>query len=116
MTATHASTTAAQFDTWAIVEIMGHQKFAGRLTEETIAGCGMLRLDVPAVGDLKGFTRYFNVSSVYAITPCDEALARQMAEGLKRQPLSLYELPEELQAKLRQPRLGCSEIDDDEHY
>lgn len=106
---------ASRFETWAIVEIMGHQKFAGFLTEETIAGSGMLRLDVPEFPPLKGFTRYFNTASVYSITPTSEELARQVGEGLQRQPMSLYELPDELRAKLRQARLThveCGPSDD----
>ena len=94
-----------KFEQWAIVEIMGHQKFAGYLTEQTIAGAGMLRLDVPAVGDLLGFTRLFNTASVYSITPTSEELARQVATALKRQPVTVYELPEEIRAAIRAPRL-----------
>lgn len=109
---TRAAGTASRFETWAIVEIMGHQKFAGFLTEETIAGSGMLRLDVPEFGALKGFTRYFNAASVYSITPTSEGLARQIGEGLQRQPVSLYELPDELRAKLHQPRLTQRDVDE----
>lgn len=92
-----------QFDQWAILEIMGHQRFAGHLTEQTIGGAAMLRIDVPAVGDLPAFTRYFTAASVYAITPVSEELARQVASGLKRAPVTVYELPEELREKLRRP-------------
>lgn len=35
------------FDSWAIVEIMGHDKYAGRVTEEPLFGVNMLRIDVP---------------------------------------------------------------------
>ncbi len=41
------SATANKFDTWALVEIMGHQRAAGRVTEATIAGGVMLRIDIP---------------------------------------------------------------------
>ena len=112
-------TTPAQFDEWAILEIMGHQRFAGHLTEQTIGGTSMLRIDVPAVGELSAFTRYFTANSVYSITPVSEELARQIASGLKRQPVTVYELPEELQAKLRSPlpaigQQPCPPYDDDE--
>jgi hypothetical protein len=35
------------FKTWAIVEVMGHQTFAGFVQEQVIAGTAMLRIDVP---------------------------------------------------------------------
>lgn len=120
-----------KFEQWAIVEIMGHQKFAGYLTEQTIAGAGMLRLDVPAVGELLGFTRLFNTSSVYSITPTSEEVARQVAAALKQQPVTVWDLPTEVREALRTPRLTDHksgmradpeagtydfEGDDDEHF
>jgi hypothetical protein len=77
----------------------------------------MLRLDVPECGDLSGFSRYFSPGSVYAITPTTEELARQIASGLKRQPISLYELPEEMREKLRRPLTAIEDSrDEDEDY
>ena len=37
------------FDKWAIVELMGHRKLAGRATEQVVAGQAFLRIDVPEV-------------------------------------------------------------------
>jgi hypothetical protein len=92
-----------KFEQWAIVEIMGHQKFAGWLTEQTIAGAGMLRLDVPAVGELPGFTRLFNTASVYLITPTSEQVARQVAAALKQQPVTVWDLPAEVRIQKLAP-------------
>jgi hypothetical protein len=39
---------------WAIVEIFGHQRIAGRLTEQTIGGCSFVRVDVPALPQADG--------------------------------------------------------------
>lgn len=114
--------TTEPFATWAILEIMGHQRFAGYITEQTIGGAAMLRIDVPAIGVLQAFTRYFGAHSVYSITPCTEELARELAAGFKRQPVNLYDLPEELQEKLRRPRPALEhqpeffEEDDDEPF
>ncbi len=43
------TTSTSMFPCWAIVEVMGHQKFAGMVHEQQVAGVGMLRIDVPAV-------------------------------------------------------------------
>ena len=37
------------FEQWAIVEIFGHQRIAGKVTEQTIGGCSFVRVDVPAL-------------------------------------------------------------------
>ncbi len=47
---------AEQFESWAIVELFGHQKIAGKLTEQTIGGCHFIRVDVPAFEDSPAFT------------------------------------------------------------
>ncbi len=36
------------FSGWAILELMGHRRLAGYVTETELAGQGVLRLDVPA--------------------------------------------------------------------
>ena len=36
---------------WAIVEVLGHRKHAGRVREEERFGAKMLRIDVPVHGD-----------------------------------------------------------------
>ena len=36
-----------KFDQWAIVELMGHVKLAGRVTEEKRFGVEMGRIDIP---------------------------------------------------------------------
>jgi hypothetical protein len=35
-------------DGWAVLELMGHRRIAGRITEVTIGGAGFLRIDVPS--------------------------------------------------------------------
>ena len=50
------------FDQWAIVEVMGHRSFGGRVTEQTIGGTSFIRVDVPAVKDRPAFTKLFGAS------------------------------------------------------
>lgn len=38
---------------WAVVEIFGHQRFSGQISEQSIAGDKMVRLDVPAVPEVR---------------------------------------------------------------
>jgi hypothetical protein len=64
----------------AIVELMGHQVIAGRVTEEEHVGTKMLRVDVPEVNGHSAFTKFFGGSAVYAITPTNEASMLEAAQ------------------------------------
>lgn len=105
--------TADKFEQWCILEIMGHQRFAGLVSEQTIGGASFVRIDVPEVDGRPAFSKLFGASSIYCISPCTEQVARMMAAELRRQPLSIYDLPEEVRAKLRQPVLSGPVRDDD---
>lgn len=117
-----------KFDSWAIVDIMGHQRLAGRVTEETIGGVSLLRCDIPEVNGIPAWTTYLTAGSLYQMTPVTEEIARTIAEKLCKQPISLYDLPEEWRDKIRRapvglpsPRdvdldIGVPSDDDDDDY
>jgi len=81
------------FAEWAIVELMGHRRLAGYLTEVEIAGRGFLRLDIPAGPPGGPAMQLYNPSAVYAITPTSEGTARRVAELSQPAPVALWELP-----------------------
>lgn len=63
---------------WAIVEIFGHRRHAGRIREEDRFGAKLLRIDVPNKGtpaELGWTTHYYGGSSIFSLTPTDEASA-----------------------------------------
>lgn len=78
------------FDQWAIVEIMGHQRFAGRVTEQAVGGTNFVRVDVPEAGGCQPFTKLFGSASIYAITPVDEETARGAAAQLRQRPMDEF--------------------------
>jgi len=80
------------FEHWAIVQIFGHQTFAGKVSEQTIGGCSFVRVDVPDVDKLKGFTQLFGNGAIYSITIVDEETARIKANELKKQPITEWEV------------------------
>jgi len=72
---------------WAIVEIMGHQRYTGLVSEQTVFGTVMCRVDVPEVAAWTdryndehpaqaAYSKLFGGSSIYAITPVTEEVAR----------------------------------------
>jgi len=85
-------------ETWAIVEVMGHRIFAGRVSEQPIGGASMVRVDVPEVADRDGlvfapFSKLFGVPAIYAISPCTEETARAYAAQLRARSFDFYEAP-----------------------
>ena len=93
------------FDQWCIVEIMGRQVIAGRVTEQVIGGTAFIRVDVPEVDDEPAFTRFYGSSAIYAMTPVSEEVARVALKRFRPEPVNVY-VPE-----LRQ--LTASTLDDD---
>lgn len=67
--------TSTGLDIWAILELMGHQRMAGKLTEVTVAGHGFLRIDVPATESVPAFTRLVSPASVCAMQRANLAVA-----------------------------------------
>lgn len=92
------TTTVVKFETWAIVEIMGHKRFAGYVTEQAVGGSSFVRIDVPEITlvsekRLPAFTKLFGAGSIYCISPCTEETARAFAAQLRSEAFALYEAP-----------------------
>lgn len=90
--------TVEKFEQWCVVEIMGHKRFAGFVTEQAIGGASFVRIDVPEITlpngkKLPAFTKLFGASSIYCLSPCTEETARAFAETMRSEGFSLYEAP-----------------------
>jgi hypothetical protein len=108
------------FTGWAIVEIMGHQKYAGHVSTQAIGGASMVRVDVPEIEGHAAFTKLFGASSIYCMTPVDELVAKAMAKSLRKAPVDIYEFPKEVieamrTAKLPAPKQTELEFNDEFH-
>lgn len=86
-------TEEATFEAWAIVEIMGHVRLAGKVSEQKIAGTMMLRIDVPR-GDNETLTLFYGAASIFSIAPTTEEIARSVAKRNQPEPVHRYELPQ----------------------
>jgi hypothetical protein len=62
----------------AIVDLLGHRRLAGRVTEHVIAGAGFLRVDIPRE-DGSTVTKFVSPKSVYELSPCTEEIAQACA-------------------------------------
>lgn len=97
---TTAPQTEAPAEFWAILELMGHARMAGKVTEVQLAGKGFLRVDVPTVrrrenrwsgGEtttfIPPFSQLIAPDSIYRITPTTEANADTAAQQFAVRPL-----------------------------
>lgn len=114
-TTTDTVTTPAAL--WAIVEIFGHQRIAGQVSEQEFGGCKMVRVDVPDVHyverggwnearsdyereirTIAAHTRSFGPGAIYSVNWCDERTAKLAAASIRHRPVSPYELRNALEA------------------
>lgn len=79
-----------KFESWAIVELFGHNQLAGKVTEQTIAGQSFVRIDVPQTKHCPAFTKYHLPTAIYGLTPVEEDYATRMAERINAQPINDY--------------------------
>lgn len=82
------------FKEWALVELFGHQKIVGYVTESSMAGGAFLRVDVPAFDASPTFTRFYGPGAIYSINPVTEEVARGLCEQYRNEPVSRWELPQ----------------------
>ena len=92
-----AQPSPAAFESWAIIEIFGHQKYAGKVSEFAIGGCNFVRVDVPELiarrpqePAMPAFTKLFGNGAVYSITLVSEDVARRVAATIRPEPLNVY--------------------------
>lgn len=100
------------FKTWALVELFGHTRIAGEVTEQTIAGGAMVRIDVPETDSNPAFTRIVNVQAVYAINPITEDMAKTIASQLEIKPIQIWDIRDYVE-KNKKALTSGREFDDD---
>jgi hypothetical protein len=102
-----------KFDLWCMVELFGHQKIAGRCTEQNVAGTNMLRVDVPETANQPGFTRFLSSGAIYAINPVTEEVARKLAGSYNVAPVDVWSARRIFEDEIKALRSGEKHIDDD---
>jgi hypothetical protein len=81
---------------WAILELMGHRRLGGMVTEEEHFGAKMCRIDIPQELINDGapmVTQYYGGGAIYGLTPCSEDAARIAAKMSRPEPVHPWELP-----------------------
>lgn len=75
---------------WAIVELMGHRRLAGEVSQSTLFGVPLLRIDIPAVGEIPANTQMYGASAVYCVSIVEEPVARAAAQALQASPIAAF--------------------------
>lgn len=80
-----------ELKSWALLELFGHQRVVGFLSQQSFGTGVLFRVDIPDLtkdGKVvrKGFTRYFGLSSIYSITPVDESTVRALLPNIDGTP------------------------------
>lgn len=91
--------------TWGVVELMGHRRIAGRITEEAKFGTALLRIDVPQPDDTF-VTQYYGGQAIYCLTVTSEEAARVAAKTASDvSPVSKWDFP-------KMPVLAAAKLQD----
>lgn len=104
--------TQDQFKSWAMVELFGHSRVAGEVSEQNIAGGAMLRIDVPETEANPAFTRIVHINAIYAINPITEEVARSIAGQLNVKPIQPWDIREYVEKNKKALVLPKGEFDE----
>jgi hypothetical protein len=78
------------FKGWCILELMGHRRLGGFVSDAELAGGAFVRIDIPCDPPA---TQFYAPAAVYCITPTTEAIARELARKVRPEPVAEWELP-----------------------
>jgi len=82
---------STELKSWALVELFGHQRIVGYLSQQSFGTGVLFRVDVPDLTSSgkvirEGFTRYFGLSAIYSITPVSEEIVRKLLPSIDGTP------------------------------
>lgn len=84
----------SDFDSWGLLEMLGHRQYLGRIRAVEVAGATFLEVSVPAPDDPTRLDRRILAAtgSVYAITPAPEEKVRAEIERRRRAEAGTFAL------------------------
>ena len=106
-----------KIELYAIIELFGHNKIAGKVSEQNMGAFTFCRIDVPETPQQPSFTRLVNPSAIYAINPVTEEVMIKMAENIQTKPIEAWDVREmvnKMIALKAVPRNTSDIMDDDE--
>lgn len=105
---------AEKFDQWCVLDLFGHQRTAGHVTEATIGGCAFIRIDVP---EGEGFrTEFYGNGAIYSMRPVSEEIAREVVKSHSAPPVSSYEVSSLLKRLQPATEVAPGFSEDESHF
>lgn len=86
MDALEVKDTSGAYEAWALVEVMGHRRLAGKVTEVNLFGSKMMRVEIPEVDGIPAHEQILSGSAIFAFTPVGVEAARALAATIKHMP------------------------------
>ena len=80
-----------KFEEWAIIDLFGHQKTAGKVSEQQIGGTSFVRVDTPPAHGQKPFTCLYGPGAIYKIAITDEETAPAAAQYFQPAPMDKFQ-------------------------
>jgi len=96
-----------------IVELFGHTRIAGMVSEQTVGGASFVRVDVPAIGEESTFTKLYGANAIYSICPVDEGTMRAAAQSYKAAPVERWRFEHIERLGLTEGGAPISDFEDD---
>ena len=109
--------TATKFEEWAVLELFGHQRLAGLVTEMQLGGASFVRVDVPQDDPQKQgwkLTKMYHPNAIYAITPVTEETARMVAISVSGEPVTRWDV-KEMVANMKRALKPAVDAEDDSY-
>lgn len=75
-----------------VVELFGHNKIAGMVSEFNFGGTNFIRVDVPETAVSGPFTRMFHANACYCLNPCTEEVMLSMAAKYTQLPVTPFDI------------------------
>lgn len=80
------------YEGWALLELMGHRRLAGKLSAANVSGVPLLRIDVfPGAADAAEMTQFYAGGAIYCVTPVSEKFCREFGNHYRPAPVTQYE-------------------------
>ncbi len=86
---------------WGIVDLFGHTRLAGKISEYPFGGDSFVRLDIPEAGDQPAHTRLFGKGAIYSISFTSKEIAVAAANHQQARPVTQYDFDEQTRSRLR---------------
>jgi hypothetical protein len=76
----------------AILELMGHRRLGGHISEVTMYGGVFCRIDIPGPDGKTISTQFYGDKAIYCVSPCGEKEAMAVALANQPTPVTRYEV------------------------